>query len=222
MFNILDRVKQDYLSITDESADDSLNRYIISVTNQIEDYCKQPIEQITLDTTNDYTVLGKQQSWLYNNYSGMGDSYNNYDVAKDVKLNYTTAIPLTVNSIKTLYKFDGTIATLVQGYQKDWYYEQEDYLHKVHFNNRINPRKYIYTFNLTVGFDSTSVPEVILDTACKLVAWKYFESQGGKGLLNMNVVNSQLQGQITSNITYGNLWNTIQGDLTMYHKLTTG
>ena len=211
-YNILDTIKNVYLKeVQNDDLDNTLNTLINFACSDIEDFCKQPIIQITgLDIT-EYTKIYKYDSYFFGKRE---------QEIKDVILPFTGVIPVVVNTVSYFNKYDYTSGTIPQGYsQNNFYYLFENMLHTLHFIPFLKP-EYVLTINVDVGFTIANIPNQLLEAACRLVMWKFYETEQGKGLLNIKTQQEQFNGMMQRNTTYGDLWSDIcTQNLSMYVRV---
>lgn len=162
-FSISSRVKE-YLKLNGNTNDTFIGHLIDDVTTEIESYCGQPIEQVSI-------ILKKLQI-----------------VDDTVILPFT--VPVVIMSIEYTLPFENSYSTL-EPTEYEFYYD--GYVPMIWFRNGIDD-EYTWKITVAAGYTPSDIPKEILSVAIEMVAIKFKESVVGEDRLGKQSISTGMSG----------------------------
>ena len=194
----IDAEVKSFLKITGATYDTLITQLILNVTNQIENYCQQPIIARTVQVTD-------MQVDLINN--------------KLILLPYSNPVSIVSLQYKS-YELGETLETISSDYYEIVIRGNVYFLIlELADNSTWAPENYIYNVYVEVGWALASVPEEVNQVAVEMVVSLFQQSTYGENRFEKSTVNENLGGAALNTVYLSSLnrWKDI---LDKYRRMT--
>jgi len=194
----IDTEVKSFLKITGATYDTLITQLILNVTNQIENYCQQPIIARTVQVTD-------MQVDLINN--------------KLILLPYSNPVSIVSLQYKS-YELGETLETIDSDYYEIVIRGNVYFLIlELADNSTWAPENYIYNVYVEVGWALASVPEEVNQVAVEMVVSLFQQSTYGENRFEKSTINENLGGAAL-NTVYSSSLNRWKDILDKYRRMT--